>query len=520
MPSIFGPAFTKGSPVPRIHTHDVLIVGAGAAGLTLALELARRRLPFRLIEKLERPFAGSRGKGIQPRTQEVFEDLGVLDRVVAAGGVYPPQREYREDGTFTDSPSIDTSDARPGEPYHLALMVPQFLTEAVLRERLAELGHQVDFGHQLLAFEQDGDGVEARVAGPRGEELLRVRYLVGADGGRSFVRRTLGIEFEGKTLGVRAVVADVVLRGLGRDAWHRFNDGSMERQMSLCPLAGTELFQLQAPVPMQGEVAVSAGALNELVAGRTGRDDIVIDEVRWGSVYEMNARLAQRYRVDRVLLIGDAAHTHPPTGGQGLNTSIQDACNLAWKLGAVLAGAPAALLDTYEEERRPLAAEMLGMTRRLLQSTSQGTLKRGREVQQLDIGYAGSSLALDTRGPGRTLVAGDRAPDAACRGAAGQPRRLFELFRGTHWTLLCHGPVDAASRPMPRSGLHIHVLDARGDIVDEGGEFQSSYGVEAGDWVLVRPDGYVGAMLAAGDAVTLEPYLRSVGLGLHTGTTA
>jgi hypothetical protein len=147
-------------------------------------------------------------------------------------------------------------------------------------------------------------------------------------------------------------------------------------------------------------------------------------------------------------------------------------------------------------------------------------MKRGREVTQLDIGYRGSSLALDRRGHAGPVVAGDRAPDATCRGAAGQPRRLFELFRGTHWTLLCHGPVDAASRPVPRAGLHIHVLDARGDLVDERREFQSTYGVAAGDWVLVRPDGYIGAMLPAGDASALEPYLRSVGLGLPAAATA
>src|SRR6476620_2356552 len=119
-------------------TADVLICGAGAAGLTLAIELARRGVSFRLIEQKEGPFHGSRGKGIQPRTQEIFEDLGILDRIVAAGGPYPPQREYRDDGSFIESEVVEHIDPTPAEPYHTALMIPQFLTEGVMRERLCE----------------------------------------------------------------------------------------------------------------------------------------------------------------------------------------------------------------------------------------------------------------------------------------------------------------------------------------------------------------------------------------------
>ena len=167
------------------------------------------------------------------------------------------------------------------------LMVPQFLTELVMRERLVELGHRAEFGCELVGLDQDADGVTARLAGEGGEEVVRVRYLVGADGGRSFVRHALDIGFPGKTLGVRAVVADVVLTGLARDAWHRFNKGSMERQMSLCPLAGTELFQLQAPIPLESEVDLSADGLLAMVAERTGRDDIRIQSVSWASAFQM-----------------------------------------------------------------------------------------------------------------------------------------------------------------------------------------------------------------------------------------
>ncbi|PYE86516.1 FAD-dependent oxidoreductase [Phyllobacterium leguminum] len=489
---------------------DVLISGAGAAGLTLAIELARRGVPFLLIEKMDGPFHGSRGKGIQPRTQEVFEDLGILDRLVAAGGLYPKQRKYHGDGSFTDSELEEYKNPTPSEPYHLALMAPQFLTEAVMRERLLELGHRPEFGCELVGFEQDADGVTARLAGKDGEESIRVRWLVGADGGRSFVRQALDVGFPGKTLGVRAIVADVVLTGLDRDAWHRFAEGDMVRQISFCPLAGTDLFQIQGPVPLEGEIDLSAKGLTDLVAQRTGRDDIRVQSVSWASAFHMNARLADRYRVGRVFLVGDAAHTHPPTGGQGLNTSVQDAYNLGWKLAAVAAGAPDELLDSYEQERRPIAAAMLGLATKLLEAAKRGEMRRGREVHQLDLGYPDSPLALENPDRSGALHAGHRAPDAPVRGAAGQPARLFELFKGTYWTLLGY----EAERPIgpPRPGLRIHMIGARGDILDEYGHFNDAYALTPGDWLLVRPDGYVGAIVSDNDVKALDTYLHRVGV--------
>jgi 2-polyprenyl-6-methoxyphenol hydroxylase-like FAD-dependent oxidoreductase len=483
-------------------TTDVLICGAGAAGLSLAIDLARRSVDFCLIEKAETPFHGSRGKGIQPRSQEVFEDYGIVDRLFAAGGPYPPIREYRPDGSFAESPLSDAPVRTPAEPYGAPLMVPQFLTEKVMRERLAELGHEPEFGRELAGFSQDAEGVTATV----GRDIMRARYLVGTDGGRSTVRHALGVDFPGETLGVRAIVADVDLEGIGRDAWHRF--GSGPRQISLCPLAGTPLFQIQAPVPLEGDVDVTAAGLTALVAERTGRN-ITIRSVTWASVYSMNARLADRYQVGRVFLAGDAAHIHPPTGGQGLNTSVQDSYNLGWKLAAVLRGAPEKLLDTYAEERRPIAANMLGLSTRLLDEVKHGTMRRGREARQLDVGYSGTSLALQTR-ERDGLQAGDRAPDAPVGGAAGQPTRLFSLFQGPHWTMLGYEADRAAVAPRPR--LHVHIVGPHGDIIDDEGYFRDAYRLAPGEWVLVRPDGYVGAIIGADNVSALEQYLEEVGV--------
>jgi len=475
-----------------MESTDVLICGAGAAGLTLAIDLARRGVDFRLIDAALQPFHGSRGKGVQPRTLEVFEDLGVVDRMVAAGGPYPPQRVHRDDG-FEDSPFMEISDPTPREPYRIPLMLPQHKTEAILRERLAELGHRTLYGHALESFTQDDDGVTTVVKGAP----LRVRYLIGCDGGRSTVRQALGVGFPGETLGVRALVADVDLEGLSRDAWHRWNDGKPEG-MSLCPLMGTDQFQLQARIPGEGDVDLSAQGLEAMIATRTRRNDLKVHAVSWASAYSMNARLADRYGVERVFLAGDAAHTHPPTGGQGLNTSVQDSYNLGWKLAGALGGA-SDLLATYEEERRPIAAGMLGLATRLLQATrTGGGNRRGRAEQQLDLGYPDSRLA---HGPN----AGNRAPDAPVRGAAGQPTRLFHLFQGTHWTLLVY---DAPSPVAARAGLRIHRIG--GDIVDDQGLVREHYGLAPGDCVLVRPDGYIGALER--DAAALEQYLAAVGL--------
>ncbi|RQP05472.1 MAG: FAD-binding protein [Paracoccus sp. BP8] len=491
-------------------TADVLVCGAGAAGLTLALDLARRGVSFRVINKSPEPFHGSRGKGIQPRTQEVFEDLGILDKVVAAGGLYPMMRVYGADGGFADKELGESTTPTAAEPYHIPLMIPQSKTEAIMRDRLAELGAEVQFWQELVGFKQDDEGVIAQISGPEGVETQRFRYLIGADGGRSFVRKVLGFDFPGKTLGVRAMVADVSLTGLSRERWHQFNDGDMQRMINICPLGGTELFQIQAPVAPEGPVDLSVEALQRMIADRTGREDIHLHEVHWASAYAMNARLAERYRDGRVFLIGDAAHIHPPTGGQGLNTSVQDAYNLGWKLAAVLNGASEDLLDSYEQERRPVAAEVLGLSTRLLDASQRGEVRRGREVSQLDIGYPGTTISLQSAARAEGLQVGDRAPDAPILGAAGQPTRLFQLLCGPHWTLLIHGDIPFAAR----KGLHIHRLGERGDIKDAGNHLHEAYGLAKGEYALIRPDGYIAAisLLDPQGAARLDGFLNFMGL--------
>lgn len=485
---------------------EVLICGAGAAGLTLAIDLARRGVSFRIIEKMGRPFAGSRGKGLQPRTLEVFEDLGIVDRIAAAGGPYPALREYGEDGAYAEKALGDTPAPSSAEPYVIPLMIPQFLTEQVMRERLAELGHEVEFGCELVGFEEEADSVTAHVRSAGREERVRARYLLGADGGRSFVRGELDIDFPGRTLGVRAIVADVALSGLDRAAWHQFNGADMERLVMVCPLAGTDLFQVQALISPDGDPDLSAKGLERMIFERTGQAEIEIASVAWASAYGMNARLADRYRSGRTFIVGDAAHVHPPTGGQGLNTSVQDAYNLGWKLAAVLAGAPETLLDTYEEERRPVAADVLGLSTKLLESRGgPAGMRRGRDTQQMDINYVASALSYEETPRVAGPAAGRRMPDAQLMGAAGQPRRLFDVLTGPHWTQLVSTP-DYVSTPSRREGLRVVTVGEGAELRDASNQL----GLAQGGSLLIRPDGYVGATFARARGQAVDDYLAKV----------
>ncbi|MET0254736.1 MAG: FAD-dependent oxidoreductase [Luteibacter sp.] len=494
---------------------EVLIAGAGPAGLTLAIELARRGVRHRIVDRRAEPFNGSRGKGLQPRTLEVFEDLGVLDRIFAAGGPYPPTWVHDAEGGHEGEP-IAAGGSSPGEPYGFPWMVMQSRTEAILRERLGELGGAVEWGMEIVGVAQD-DLVHTRVRSALGEATIESRYLVGADGGRSTVRGLLGIDFPGRSLGVRAVVADLRMSGLDTTYWHRFNQGEPGRQLLLCPLKGTDLIQLQAPVPLEGDTGSDVEALQALVVARTGRDDLRISGIEWVSVYQMSARLAERYRVGRIFLVGDAAHIHPPTGGQGLNTSIQDAYNLGWKLAAVVAGAPDALIDSYEEERRPIAEAMLGLSTGLLRDAGQGGMRRGRETQQLDIGYADSPLTIEAPFRSEGVRAGQRAPDARLLTDGGIGKRIFELTQGPHWTLIAfETPVEATRFP---AEVHIHRIGEHEALRDSDGTFAATYGAHPGDWLLIRPDGYVGAIFGAEEHHLLDDYLGTVIPGSATVRT-
>ena len=391
----------------------VLIVGAGPTGLTLALDLLRRGVSCRLVEAAETPFSGSRGKGIQPRTLEIFEDLGIIEPILAAGGLYPRFRIHL--GPLSMRAGSLGSSKAPTEstPYPNLWMVPQSRTEAILRERLHALGGRVEFNRAIVTVRQDQEGVDATFSNG---ETVRADYLVGCDGGRSTVRKTLGLKLEGEGLDEKPMlVADVEIDGLDRRDWHIW-PLAKGGAIGLCPLPNTTLFQLTAK-------AEAIGTDLEGVVHRATRYRVGC--VAWKSIYQPAIRMVNRYRVGRVLLAGDAAHVHPPAGGQGLNTGVQDAYNLGWKLAHALRGGPDSLLDSYESERLPIAAAVLGLSKHLHQTRS---IKRGDLTDQLALHYRSSSLSSGNALG--SLHPGDRMPDIRLADES----RLFDHMRGPHAT--------------------------------------------------------------------------------------
>ncbi len=213
------------------------------------------------------------------------------------------------------------------------MITPQWRVEAALREKLEQLGVRVEFGIELTGISQDGDGVTASLAGP-GPMSIRARWLVGCDGGKSVVRHLTGIAFLGETLETyRMLVGDVHVEGIDRDHWHIWK--SAEGFLALCPLPSTDVFQFQASIAPGQECETSLETFQRIVERRTGQSNIRLGEPTWMSLWRANVRMVDRYRQDRVFLAGDSAHVHSPAGGQGMNTGIQDAYNLGWKLAAV-----------------------------------------------------------------------------------------------------------------------------------------------------------------------------------------
>jgi 2-polyprenyl-6-methoxyphenol hydroxylase-like FAD-dependent oxidoreductase len=495
---------------------DVLVVGAGPTGLTLACDLARRGVAVRIVDRAPEFPRGSRGKGLSPRSLEVFDDLGVADRLLTSGTTHLPHRKYRGAEVVAEiDPEADRV-ATPDIPYPTGLMIPQWRVERTLRERLADFDVAVELGAEARVISQDADGVTATVGGTQ----IRARYLVGCDGGHSTVRQAIGLRLHGQTPEIQLMaVGDVEVDGLSRDAWHQWFAG--DAAIMLCPLPGTGAFQVQAShelgpdgTPLEPTLETFQQTFDR-IAGIPG---VRLHNLTWRSSYRVNVRMVDRLRVDRVFLAGDAAHVHPIAGGLGMNSGIQDAYNLGWKLGLVLAGqATPDLLDTYDEERLPIASWLLDITSKRLNAVLAAIKESGGgvdavaspELTQLTLGYRWSRLSRNAASRSSGPQPGDRAPDAPCRDPfTGRPIRLFDLFRGPHFTLLGLGERCAAALNDLKTDIVKPYLIGPGGLIDDAGHVAHAYGQDA--LILIRPDGYIGLIADADNALAVADYLRSL----------
>jgi len=532
---------------------DVLVVGAGPTGLALALELAAHGARCRVVDRATDRVHESRALAIQPRTLELLARDGVARDLVARGN---PALELRMHlGSRTVPLGLfDLGTEDTAFPYLLFLAQSQ--TEEVLAEHLARRGGAVERGVELTGIAQGRDTVTCRLRGPDGrEESVRTRYVVGCDGAHSAVRRAAGIAFRGAPYPPTFVLADIGADGLEAGPAHAYVSG--RGVLFFFPLTSPAPWRLIV-MRSRGQPAAAGGPVE--LAELQALVDPFVDGVRlhdpvWTTNFRLHLRHAARYRAGRVLLAGDAAHIHSPAGAQGMNTGIQDAVNLGWKLALVAAGrAPETLLATYEAERAPVGRAVLRLSDRAFSAaTSQSAPLRFararlapvvvplvlrsrrlraagfRTVAELTIGYRRSPLAVEGTGaPRRGPRAGDRLPDAPLGGGArhGTDRgTLHEAIAAPGLHLLLCGPAPAwpagTVRDLSALGLHVHRLSRdRGGTGGDGGVVAGGddaaldrLGVRgaATAHLLVRPDGhlaYRGGSELAGLHAYLSAWLR------------
>ncbi|KAG6886207.1 hypothetical protein C0993_010769 [Termitomyces sp. T159_Od127] len=554
----------------------VLIVGGGPSGLVCALSLIHNGVSVRIIEKSTEPRLGQRGAGIMPRTLEVLTSFGCADEVLKRAIPPPLTRQYelpngtQPIGEFDMSPRVDPT---PSCPYNNIVFLGQNYVEGILRDTLAKLQCKVENGTELVSFEQTESGVNVTLLrhGTDGSDVkgtpehCTYDWMIGADGARGVVRKMSGFSFLGETRTIENhVVGDVYVEGLSPKYWHMWGDAStLLASFRPTETPGLFSFVIAGHKVNHNLLSSDEGALRKCFAENTGsKTSLKFKEIPWVNHYIPNIRMVETFQRGRVFLAGDSAHVHSFSGGQGINTGIQDSFNLGWKLALVHRGlASPALLRTYSEERIPVIREMLDRTTRILKCTfterTSESWNKANGLLQLGINYRWSSVVLDERKRaedaefsdfdfgdedeeepcdaidaygGSTegiLRAGDRAPDATALVDLSKHTttcRLFNIFTPRHHTVLIFSraldqcpAIIRTLKGLPPDLVQSVVVLSRGQGIpaycqgvtsvfeDWEGHAHDAYAIKD-EWavVVIRPDGVV-------DNKTLDRLLTTMG---------
>ncbi len=488
-------------------TPQVLVVGAGPVGLTMAAELARYGVAVRIVDTAAQRTDKSKALVLWSRTLELLDRAGCGDTFVTAG--------HR-----VTAASIIAGDKRIGHigfadvasPHPYALMLPQSETERLLEAHLGSLGIDVEREVEATGFTDTGTGIFTTLRHRDGrEETLETGWLIGCDGGHSMVRHTLGLPFQGDTLTIDWVLADIHLTGLrlpnSELAFYWHEDGVL----AVFPISAGRYRVVADAGHSEGDHPADPTLPQiQAIVDRRGPGGVTLSDPIWLSAFRINERKVEHYRSGRAFLAGDAAHVHSPAGGQGMNTGMQDACNLAWKLALVCRGTAAdKLLDSYSPERSAVGTQVLAAAGRLTALTvlrnhtaqmvrnlvagvlfGLGPVRQAMAdtLTEVSVGYPHSPLnGAAVRGIGGPAP-GERAPPVAGQapvGAGNAPR--FALFAA---------PDDATGR----------LLREHPDLLEPAVRPPFASG---GAW-LVRPDGYVASVAGAGDIHGIAEYLRAL----------
>ncbi|KAI0260111.1 FAD binding domain-containing protein [Gloeopeniophorella convolvens] len=544
-----------------VESTDVLVVGAGPTGLVAALVLAQNGVPVRIIDSLASAPRSQRGAGIAGRTLELYHFLGVLPEVQQRAMDALPIKAYDVSGNLTKTfTMIILVPSTPAAPWPNMVFLGQSTVCGILRKQLEELGVHVEMATTFEGCEERDDGVSVSLKKTQQEQtvrqVVRAKYVIGADGARGLVRSSQGLKFSGNSHDVRLIIGDVEVFGLDAQHWHKFRDFPNNSVM-LRATENTEerLYQLMSGGPGldHARALKDHDYLREFTYSVAGVPGLKIGQIYYAAEWRANTLMSSTFSKGRVFIAGDAAHIHSPFGGQGMNSSVMDAMNLGWKLALVCKNhAPPRLLETYNRERTPVIREMLQMTDGLLKRAvavnkdAAAAWQRGTEVSQLGVHCRRSDIVRDERSTGvggadesayarvaGPLRAGDRAPDApGLRDVrSGADCRLFDIFKPYHHTVVV---LAARADPpaiveclrsypkalvrsvvvFPRDAAQIPGVDGADIVVrDEEGHALAAYATretasKVADVAVIRPDGVVGALVAGPEGV--EAYFSRI----------